>query len=98
MGRCHDWRVVVPSAMRRQTIFHGVHRNLKYISVVAYVSAAGEHMTPFFVCSQLDDPVERKLKLEGNRLGDDFILRRQGKPYMSSQLFVDYISKVFSVH
>jgi hypothetical protein len=60
----HERRVIVPSAIRGQTIFHGVHRNLKYISVVAWISAAGEQLTPFFVCSQLNDAVERKLKLD----------------------------------
>jgi hypothetical protein len=77
-------RVIVPSVMRGQTILHGVHRNLKHMSVVAFIFAAGEHMTPFFVCSQLNDAVERKPKLEGNRLGVDFILRRRSKSYMSS--------------
>jgi hypothetical protein len=61
---------------------------------VACISAAGEHMTPLFVCSQLNDAVERKLKLEGNRLGVDFILRQRSKPCISSQLFAEYISKV----
>jgi hypothetical protein len=89
----HEMQVIVPSAMRGQTIFHGVHRNLKQISVVTCISAAGEHMTPFFVCSQFNDAVERKLKLEGNRLGVDFILRRRSESYMSLQLFAEYISK-----
>jgi hypothetical protein len=38
--------------------------------------------------------VEKRLKLEGSRLGVDFILRRQNKPYMSPHLFAEYISKV----
>jgi hypothetical protein len=32
--------MIVPSAMRGQTIFHGVNRNLKHISVVVCISAA----------------------------------------------------------
>jgi hypothetical protein len=28
----HERRVIIPSAMRGQTILHGVHRNLKHIS------------------------------------------------------------------
>jgi hypothetical protein len=51
-------------------------------------------MTPFFVCYQLNHAVERKLKLEGNRLGVAFILSRQSNPYISSQRFAEYISKV----
>jgi hypothetical protein len=64
-------RVIVPSAMKEQTIFHGVHRNLKHISVVACISAAGEHITPFCVSSQVNPTVERRLKSDGFRLGVD---------------------------
>jgi hypothetical protein len=52
-------------------------------------------MTPFFVCSQINDAVERRLKTEGFRMGVDLILRRRNKPYMNSTLFGEYISKVF---
>jgi hypothetical protein len=87
-------RVIVPSAMRGQTIFHSVHRNLKHISVVACISAAGEHMTPFFVCSQVNDAVERALKTQGFRMGIDLIIKRRNKPYVNSDLFHEYISTV----
>jgi hypothetical protein len=36
-----EGRVIVPSAMRWQTIYHGTSRNLKHISVVVFISAAG---------------------------------------------------------
>jgi hypothetical protein len=52
----YERQVIVPSAMRGQTIFHGVHRNLKRISVVACISAAGEHMTPFLFALSLTMP------------------------------------------
>jgi transposase len=87
-------RVIVPSTMRGQTIFHGIRRNLKHISVVACISAAGEHITPFFVCSQINDTVERRLKTEGFIMGVDLIIKRRTKPYMNSQLFAEYISTV----
>jgi hypothetical protein len=56
--------VIVPSAMRGQRIFHGIHWNLKHISAVACISAAGNHMTLFMVCSQFNDSVERLLKTQ----------------------------------
>jgi hypothetical protein len=87
-------KVIVPSTMRGQTNFHGIHRNLKHVSVVAYISAAGKHMTPFFVCSQVHDTVERNFKTQGFRMGVDSILKRRNKPYMNSQLFREYISTV----
>jgi hypothetical protein len=67
---------------------------LKRISIVACISAAGEHMTSFFVSSQVNATVERRLKLEGFRLGVELILKHRNKPYMSSQLFAEYISTV----
>jgi hypothetical protein len=69
-------RVMVSLTMRGQTIFHGIHRNLKQISVVACISAAWDHMMPFFVCSQVNDALERRLKTEGFRMGVDLILKR----------------------
>jgi hypothetical protein len=87
-------RAIVPSTMRGQTIFHGIHRNLKRISVVACISAAGEHMIPFFVCSQIHDTGERRLKTEGFRMGLDLIIKWRTEPYMNSQLFAEYISTV----
>jgi hypothetical protein len=48
-------KVVVPVSVSGQTIHHGVHRNLKGISLVCCVSASGESMTPFLVSSQVND-------------------------------------------
>jgi hypothetical protein len=87
-------RVIVPSTMRGQTIYHAVHRNLKHISIVVCISAASEHMTSFLVCWQGNAAVERNLKIEGFRMGVDSILKSRHKPYMNSQLFAEYISTV----
>jgi hypothetical protein len=87
-------RVIVPTTMRGQTIFHGVHRNLKHISVVVCISAAGEHMSPFLVSSQATSAVETKLKQAGFRMGVDLILKRRSTPCMSSEWFAEYISTV----
>jgi hypothetical protein len=46
-----------------------------HIPVVACISAAGEYMTPFLICSQGNAAVERKLKIEGFRMGVDLILK-----------------------
>jgi hypothetical protein len=87
-------RVIVPSTMRGQTIYHAVHSNLKHIFVVACISAAREHMKPFLVCSQGNTTVERKPKIEEFRMGVDLILKALQKPDVNSQLFAKYISTV----
>jgi hypothetical protein len=51
-------------------------------------------MTPFFVCSHVNDTVERNLKTQGFRMGVDLILKRGNPSYMNSQLFREYISTV----
>jgi hypothetical protein len=51
-------------------------------------------MTPFLVCYQLNDSVERLLKRQGSRFGVDFIVKKRNKPYMNSQLFSEYLSTV----
>jgi hypothetical protein len=62
--------------------------------IVACISAAGEHMTPFFVFSQVNPTVKRRLTSEGFSPGGDLILKHPNKSYMSSQLFAEYISTV----
>jgi hypothetical protein len=71
---------------------------LKHISVVACISAAGEHMTPFSVSSQVNPTVERRLKSEEFRLGVDLILKHGNERYMNSQLFAEYISTVLLLY
>jgi hypothetical protein len=46
------------------------------------------------VCSQGNAAVERKLRIEGFRMGMDLILKSRHKPSMSSQLFAECISMV----
>jgi hypothetical protein len=65
---------------------------------VACISAAGEQMTPFLVCSQGNAAVETKFKIEGSRMGVDLIVKAWHKPYMNSQLFAEYISTAVLPH
>lgn len=88
-------KVIVPVSMRGHKVHHGIHRNLKHISVVVCITAAGESLTPFFVSSQFTAPVEMKLKQKGMRLGLDMIIRKRDRPYMNADLFLEYITKVF---
>jgi hypothetical protein len=52
-------KVTVPSAMREQKIFHGIHRGLKHISVVTCISAGSDHVIPFLASSQATNAVVR---------------------------------------
>jgi hypothetical protein len=63
-----DWKdrtaksLIVPKTVCEQTIHHEVNRNLKYISVTAWTSAAGESLTPYVVTSQDTSSVRTQLK------------------------------------
>jgi hypothetical protein len=73
-------RVIMTSTMRGQTIFQEIHQNLKHTSIVACISSVGEHMTSFFVCSQANETLERRIKTEVFRIGVDLTIKRRSKP------------------
>jgi hypothetical protein len=55
-----DWTskgVIVPKSMSAQKIHHKINRNLKHMSVIVCISAAGESLTPYIVTSQDPPPV-----------------------------------------
>jgi hypothetical protein len=91
-------KVIVPSAMRKQKVFHGIHPGLKHISVVTCISADGDHMIPFLVSSQATDAVVRKLTTEGFRNGVDMMLKKRDKPYLNAVLFHEYIDSSPPTH
>jgi hypothetical protein len=76
-------KVTVPVSMTDQTIRHGVHRNLKHMSVICCVSAARESLAPFVVSSQVNDKAIETLKIEGFRMGVDMV----GKKHLPLQHF-----------
>jgi hypothetical protein len=86
-------RVIVPSAMKGQTIFHVPSSLETHICCRVDFSCRRTHDT-VFVSPQVNPTVETRLKSEGLRRGVDLILKRRSKPYMGSQLFTEYISTV----
>jgi hypothetical protein len=47
-----DKKVVILRVLSDQTIHYRASRNLKHISIITCISAAGESLTPYFVTSQ----------------------------------------------
>jgi hypothetical protein len=83
--------MTVPNSMTGRAIFHGIHHGLKHASIVVCISAGGDHMTPFFVSSQVHDDVTRRPKNDGFRIGCDIILRRRDMPCMNATPSAEYI-------
>jgi hypothetical protein len=96
-----DWedrktrKVFVPATMEGQTIHHGVSRNVKYISMIACVSAAGESLPPDVVTSQNFPPVQEQLRKHGVRFGRNLILKSNSRTYVNAEIFPDDIRSVF---
>jgi hypothetical protein len=87
-------RVVVSITLSVQTIHHRASRQMKHMSVIARISAAGESLTPYIVTSQDSDSLRTKLMRRGVRLGVDLVLQKRSKPYVNRTLFLDYINSV----
>jgi hypothetical protein len=92
---CKDKKVVIPRVLSGQTIYHRASRNLKHMSVITCISAAGESLMPYTVTSQDSESLRRKLMIRGVRLGLDLVLRRRSKPYVNAILFLEYVNKIF---
>jgi hypothetical protein len=46
-----DKNVMVSKMMDSQTIYHRASRNVKHMSIITYISAGGESVTPYIVTS-----------------------------------------------
>jgi hypothetical protein len=51
-------------SMSAQKNHHKINRNLRHVSVIACISAAGESLTPYIATSQDSLPVRENLKSE----------------------------------
>jgi hypothetical protein len=92
---CKTKTVIVPAIMRGQTIHHEISRTVKYISVIACISPAGESIALDIITSQAPTSAQERLKKEGVRLGTDFVLRSNPKPYINAEIFLDDFRTVF---
>jgi hypothetical protein len=68
-------KVIVPTTMDGQTIHHRASRSIRHISIITYISAAGESLMPDIVTSQDSDAIRKRLMIHGVRLGVNCILR-----------------------
>jgi hypothetical protein len=93
-------KIVVSTAMDRQTIHHGVNRNLKHITVIACVAASGEHVIPYIITSQESDHLLEALKKKGIEFGfgRHLILKKSQKPYVKSKFFAECVKSTFIPH
>jgi hypothetical protein len=81
-----DWedrktnKVIILAAIFGQTTHHGVFRNVKHISVIACLSAAGESLLNHIVTSQNCSTVQEHLRKQCVYLNQDFTWNRTRSP------------------
>jgi hypothetical protein len=92
---CKTDKVIVPATVLGETIHHDVSRNVKHVSVSACASAAGESLFPYSVTSENSPVVHEHIKKHDVRLGRDFALKSNQKPYFNAGFFLDYFSTMF---
>jgi hypothetical protein len=96
-----DWEdrksktVIVPKALSKHAIHHRLSRKLKYVTIIACVSPAGESLITYVVTSQDSARLREQLTRPEVRFGTDFILKGRSKPYIKAEIFHDYIRSVF---
>jgi hypothetical protein len=78
-------------AAKRSMIHHGISRKVKYIAVIACVSAVGESLVPDIITSQDFPSVREQLKKHGVRFGTDLMMKSNAKPDINAEIFVDYV-------
>jgi hypothetical protein len=90
-----DEKVVIPGLLSVQTIHHRASRNLKYMSVITCINAAGESLTPYIVTLQNPESLRRKLMIRAVRLGIELVLRQRSTPYVNAVLFPESVNNIF---
>jgi hypothetical protein len=68
--------VIVPATMDGQMIHHCASRSVRHRSIITYITAGGEFLTPYIVISQDPDAIRKRLMCHGVRLGVDFVSRQ----------------------
>jgi hypothetical protein len=83
--------VIVPKSMSEQMMQDKVNRNLKHVSVIGHVSAAGKSFIPDIVTFQDSTHVREQLKKYGVDFDTDFILKDRANPHINAKIFLEDI-------
>jgi hypothetical protein len=96
-----DWenrkarKVVIPATIDDRPIHHAISRNVKRVSVIVCMSAAGESLMPSITTAQNCRAVQEQLRRQGIRFGRDLILKSNHRLYVNAEIFLEYARTVF---
>jgi hypothetical protein len=82
------------AAMFDQTIHQRVSRNVKHISVIACLLAAGESLFHYIMTSQNSPTIQKHLKKQRVRFGRDFALKFNQNTCFNAGIFLAYIRTI----
>jgi hypothetical protein len=68
---------------------------MKHISIVAYITTAGESLTPYIVTSQDSELLRKRLIRRSVWMGVDLVLKQWSKSYPDAILFLEHVNTIF---
>jgi hypothetical protein len=93
-----DWEerkpkpVIVPSSMDDSFLHYPVDRAIRHQTLLCCVSASGDASCPLFVCS---NAAALSIFQTGIREGVDARMKIQPSPYVTKEIFLEYVREVF---
>jgi hypothetical protein len=88
-------KVFIPKPTAGETICHCVSRGVKHRAIVASITIAKESLTPYIVTLQGSEPLRKRLRHHGVRMGVDLVLKQRSKLYLDACLFFEYVNIIF---
>lgn len=85
-------KVIVSSSTDPSNVYHSVKRSLAHMSLLVCISLAGDSLTPMLITKY---SISEKIFEDGLRQDEDVSLRQRDPPYISSELFQEFIELTF---
>jgi hypothetical protein len=91
-------KAIVPKIIAGKTVHHHVSRDVKNISIVAYIMATRKSLTPYIVTSQDSKPLRKRPMHQDVQMGVDLMLKQRSKSYLDANLFLEYVNTIFVLY
>jgi hypothetical protein len=91
-----DKKAIFATTMNSQPGRYRALRGLKHTSIIMYIGAGGESLTPYTLTSRDYAPFRRRRMSRDVRMGVDSVLQQPLKLYINSTLFFENINSIFA--
>jgi hypothetical protein len=92
-----DWedrkakKMIAPTGLAKEDVYHPVSRRHRHVALLPCISAAGDALTPLLITTS---PMPDTLWSHGLRQDENALISHRSPPYITEELFYDYISTV----